>query len=92
MDRRLPGCCWPRRRAWEATTGAIDQLYQGSLDDNGFDVERQTIGRTDGSIVLLSGSNSEADVLITMSIEEVSNVGDQVTRATTISLTWAPAG
>lgn len=70
----------------------IAALYEGFLNDEGFEVDRQNVSGGDTELVMLSGTRSDAEVFISMSLQEVSNVGDQVVRETAVSLSWAPTG
>ena len=76
----------------ESDFEAIADLYEGFLNDEGFEIDRQNVSGGDTNLVMLSGTRSDAEVFISMSLQEVSNVGDQVVRETAVSLTWTPTG
>jgi hypothetical protein len=79
--RRLPG--------GHLVTAA---LSQSTAPRAGFVVDRQDLSGDGMELVMLSGTRSDVQVFISMSLVEVSNVGDQVVLETVVSLSWAPMG
>jgi len=77
----------------EANFDAVATLYEDFLNAEGFAVEKSDFSSDGARLVFMSGERSDAQVVITMSTEEVANdAAGNLTFETVVSLTWTPIG
>lgn len=75
----------------DAAFDDIEAMYEAFLADQGFEVTRTAMEGSEGKVLFLDGSRSDASAYISMSVEEVGN-DDQgnLFYETLISLSWTP--
>ena len=77
----------------ESDFDSVAALYEGFLNDEGFEVAKTDMSSDEGQFVFLVGERSDVQASISMSTQEVANdAAGNLIFETNVSLTWTPSG